>query len=96
MINWEALQGGVTSFDILGTDGKPLKADAFGNNIAFNCINCGHAVLAIARKGWLGSSEEKATCCLGECGAEYYIKDIQPTHRCVVIAKKRKSTRFGA
>jgi len=37
----------VTDFRCVDERGERVPCDAFGNNVAFNCPNCGHPILAI-------------------------------------------------
>lgn len=62
----------ITDFLVLDGDGNAVRADAFGNNLAFACEACGHPVLAIARKNQRGSDESHPTKCRG-CGRGYFL-----------------------
>jgi len=62
----------ITDFLIMDGNGDEIEADAFGNNIAFSCADCGHPVLAIARENQRGSSEENPVFCKG-CGTGYFL-----------------------
>jgi predicted RNA-binding Zn-ribbon protein involved in translation (DUF1610 family) len=57
----------ITNFHCFGE----IKADAFGNNVAFSCPNCGHPVLAIIRDGQRGSKENPSHC--KGCGNDYVV-----------------------
>lgn len=57
-------------------DGKVLQTDAHGNNAAFNCPHCGHAVLIVsgpaATHGWLDCEDPSE--CRG-CKRKYRVKE---------------------
>ena len=55
--------------------GEEIKADAFGNNVAFCCLSCGHPVLATAFKNQRGMDEEHPAACK-RCGNQYVL-DVQ-------------------
>lgn len=62
----------ITEFLIMNSTGAEIKADAFGNNVAFLCWNCGHPVLATALENQRGSDEEHPAACKG-CGKSYFL-----------------------
>jgi hypothetical protein len=37
----------ITDFECVGEKGEPVLSDAYGNNVAFKCPDCGHPMLAI-------------------------------------------------
>ena len=53
----------VTTFGCIDERGERVLCDAFGNNVAFKCPDCGHPVLAIVRKDQRGSSKDKFAEC---------------------------------
>lgn len=62
----------VTGFLILDHNGAKIAADAFGNNVAFICSNCGHPVLATALENQRGYDESHPSECRG-CGSKYFL-----------------------
>ena len=66
----------ITDFLIMDENGVEIRADAFGNNVAFACSKCGHPVLAISRKNQRGSDQEHPSRCKG-CGRGYFL-DLRP------------------
>mgnify|MGYP000092792186 CR=1 FL=1 len=66
----------ITDFLIMDGNGVEIRADAFGNNVAFACAKCGHPVLATALEIQRGSGEEHTTQCKG-CGRGYFL-DLRP------------------
>ena len=62
----------VTDFLVMDWDGVEIPADPHGNNVAFNCGDCGFPVLAIALDNQRGSDEEHPAECRG-CGARYFL-----------------------
>lgn len=62
----------ITDFSIYDGRGNEVPGDTFGNNVAFECPQCCHPILAIARKDQRGSSEENPARCRG-CGARYVL-----------------------
>lgn len=62
----------ITDFQLIGADGVALNSDAFGNNVAFNCIQCRHPILAILRPNQRGSSIDAVVECRG-CQSGYYL-----------------------
>ncbi len=62
----------VTGFLILDHNGAKIAADAFGNNVAFICSNCGYPVLATALENQRGYDERHPSECRG-CGTEYFL-----------------------
>ncbi len=53
----------ITGFRCVGMDGREIRCQAFGNNVAFNCPKCGHAMLAIALHNWQGSDVDHLSIC---------------------------------
>ena len=62
----------VTRFLILDHTGAEIQADAFGNNVAFTCSDCGHPVLATALENQRGYDEDHPSECRG-CGTKYFL-----------------------
>ena len=62
----------ITDFLVMDTNGDEISADAFGNNLAFNCWVCSHPVLAIALENQRGSDEDHLAVCRG-CGTGYFL-----------------------
>ena len=62
----------ITGFLILDGEGDEVPADAFGNNVAFSCFDCGHPVLATALENQRGSDEDHPTRCR-RCGFSYFL-----------------------
>jgi DNA-directed RNA polymerase subunit RPC12/RpoP len=53
----------VTNYRCIDERGERVLCDAFGNNVAFKCSDCGHPMLAIIRRYQRGSSREKPAEC---------------------------------
>ena len=52
---------------------KKIESDAFGNNVAFKCPECGYPVIAVlVNKGARGTVPNNPSICRG-CSAEYLI-----------------------
>ena len=66
----------ITDFLIMDENGVEIRADAFGNNVAFACSKCGHPVLAISLDDQRGSDQEHTRRCKG-CGRGYFL-DLRP------------------
>ena len=62
----------ITDFLIMDEAGTEIRADAFGNNVAFLCWQCGHPVLATALENQRGYDEEHPAVCRG-CGRSYFL-----------------------
>jgi DNA-directed RNA polymerase subunit RPC12/RpoP len=62
----------VTGFLILDHNGAEIQADAFGTNVAFSCLDCGHPVLATALENQRGYDEDYPSECRG-CGTKYFL-----------------------
>jgi transcription elongation factor Elf1 len=62
----------ITDFLIMDGAGEEISADAFGNNVAFACEECGHPVLATALENQRGYDEEHPAVCRG-CGRSYFL-----------------------
>lgn len=62
----------ITDFLVMDGDGIEIEADAYGNNLAFNCPSCGHPVLAITLENQRGSDEQCPATCKG-CGDQYFL-----------------------
>jgi len=73
----------ITDFEAKDEAGVPVKADAYGNNVALSCLKCNFPVLAIARDHQRGSSKQRAAVCRG-CGSRYWIS-IAASERSIVV-----------
>ena len=62
----------ITDFLAMDDAGVEIRADAFGNNVAFLCQGCGHPVLATAREDQRGYDEQHPAVCKG-CGRSYFL-----------------------
>jgi transcription elongation factor Elf1 len=66
----------ITGYLVMDGGGTEVRADAFGNNVAFACAKCGHPVLATALENQRGSDEAHPSECKG-CGRSYFL-DVRP------------------
>lgn len=66
----------ITGFLVIDGDGMEMRADAYGNNVAFSCRACLHPVLATVLDNQRGSDEEHPSACKG-CGRLYFL-DLRP------------------
>jgi len=59
----------VTGFHCINDNGQRVLCDAFGNNVAFDCPNCGHPMLAIIlpNQNRRGSTPDNPAVCR-HCG----------------------------
>jgi DNA-directed RNA polymerase subunit RPC12/RpoP len=59
----------VTDFRLVDENGDRALSDAFGNNVAFKCMKCGHPMLAIIlpKQNRHGSTPENPAVCR-HCG----------------------------
>jgi predicted RNA-binding Zn-ribbon protein involved in translation (DUF1610 family) len=59
----------VTDFKLLDEAERPALCDAYGNNVAFKCMKCGHPMLAIIlpKQNRHGSTPENPAVCR-HCG----------------------------
>ena len=62
----------ITDFYAMDGEGNEISADAHGNNIAINCLSCGHPILLTALANQRGSDEKYPAKCKG-CGQLYFI-----------------------
>jgi len=62
----------VTGFRCVGPDGQVILCDAFGNNVALACPNCGHPLLITVLPNGRGSDKEHRAKC-GGCGRETWV-----------------------
>ena len=62
----------ITDFLIMDEAGTEIRADAFGSNVAFLCLRCGHPVLATALENQRGFDEGHPAVCKG-CGVSYFL-----------------------
>lgn len=53
----------VTDFRCVDERDDPILCDAFGNNVAFRCPDCGHPVLAVIREHQRGASPANPAKC---------------------------------
>jgi hypothetical protein len=53
----------ITGFRCVDSSGQDIECDAFGNNVALKCPNCGHPILAIARENQRGSDSAHVVSC---------------------------------
>lgn len=79
----------ITGFLILDHDGALIRADAFGNNVAFACSECGHPVLATALENQRGSDRQHLSECRG-CQTGYFL-DVRDHMEKLYIHKVTKS-----
>lgn len=75
-IQREVLLVRITDFLVMNGDGDRIQADPHGNNVAFNCFDCEHPIVAVALENQRGSDEEHPAVCRG-CGAEYFLDPRQ-------------------
>jgi predicted RNA-binding Zn-ribbon protein involved in translation (DUF1610 family) len=73
----------VTAFTTVDEGGSRVPADAYGNNVAFRCLNCGDPVLAVIRPHQRGSSPGNPSICRA-CGARFWIEARAPQTQLVV------------
>ena len=73
----------ITGFLVMDSSGVEIRADAFGNNVAFECARCGHPVLATALENQRGSDENHLSACKG-CGRGYFL-DVRSTAEKIYI-----------
>jgi len=67
----------ITGFDTFDGNGDEIYADTHGNNIAFNCFECSHPVLAVALDNQRGSDDEHPASCKGSGCKAKYVLDIR-------------------
>lgn len=65
-----------SDFLIMDGEGDEIRADAFGQNVAFACWHCGHPLLAIALENQRGFDQQHPTVCKG-CNRAYFL-DVRP------------------
>lgn len=53
----------ITNFVCVDESGTEIPCDAFGNNVALSCPNCGHPILAIVRENQRGSHAKNPAVC---------------------------------
>ncbi|MCQ3827857.1 hypothetical protein HXX02_00205 [Microbulbifer elongatus] len=73
----------ITDYLVISGDGAELKADPFGESLAFACGDCGHPVVAVAEKGQRGSSIENSSVCRG-CWQHYVVEVRESVEKIVV------------
>ena len=74
----------ITDFDCFAADGRKLKADSFGNNIALVCPDCQeYPVLVIAREHQRGMKEENPAICRG-CNSKFIVT-VDSNHRRIIV-----------
>jgi DNA-directed RNA polymerase subunit RPC12/RpoP len=64
----------VTDFQLLDEAGERALCDAYGNNVAFKCMKCGHPMLAIIlpKQNRRGSTPENPAVCR-HCGFKAWV-----------------------
>jgi DNA-directed RNA polymerase subunit RPC12/RpoP len=64
----------VTDFRCVNQEGDPVLCDAYGNNVAFKCRNCGHPMLAIVlpKQNRRGSTPDNPAVCR-HCGSRFWV-----------------------
>ena len=65
----------VTDFGCIHeSSGRQVLCDAYGNNVAFKCIDCGHPMLAIIlpKQNRRGSTPEHPAVCR-HCGHRFWV-----------------------
>jgi predicted RNA-binding Zn-ribbon protein involved in translation (DUF1610 family) len=67
----------VTDFWHIDYARRTVRCDAFGNNVAFDCPDCGHPMLAIIRENQRGSSVTNPSICRS-CGFRCWLQDDPP------------------
>lgn len=81
----------VTGFTCIGESGDPMPADAYGNNVAFRCAECGAPILAVVREHQRGASPDNPSeCC--ECGTKFWVA-LGATPRQLLVHRIDKATR---
>lgn len=65
----------VTDFAVW-SGSKQVPADAYGNNVAFSCLECGSPVLATLMPHQRGSSADKPTGCR-HCSSAFWV-EVKP------------------
>ena len=63
----------ITNFNAINSKETPVAADAYGNNVAFQCTHCNGPVLATMLSNQRGTSSEKPAVCR-QCAASYWIE----------------------
>jgi len=62
----------ITDFLTMDGDGDLIHADTLGNDIAFNCMECYHPILASSKDGAPGNEEEQPVTFKG-CDIKYFL-----------------------
>jgi predicted RNA-binding Zn-ribbon protein involved in translation (DUF1610 family) len=64
----------VTDFRCVNENGDDVTCDAYGNNVAFKCRNCGHPMLAIVlpKQNRRGSNPDNPAVCR-HCGFRVWV-----------------------
>jgi hypothetical protein len=70
----------ITDFLVMNDHGEEIKADAFGNNLAFCCPDCGHPILAVALENQRGSDDQHPAVCKG-CKKQYVLDIRLPAQK---------------
>jgi DNA-directed RNA polymerase subunit RPC12/RpoP len=73
----------ITGFKCANVAGEPLRCDAFGNNAAISCPNCGHPILFVELPNQKGSSSSHPTVCV-ECNKSFYMELFEKTEIIIV------------
>ena len=84
----------VTNFTAISAIAKPILADAYGNNVAFQCSECNGPILATMMPNQRGTSFDKPAVCRS-CNAEFWIEvDANQTRLIVHRVEKPAATRL--
>ncbi|OCH11864.1 hypothetical protein [Aliivibrio sp. 1S128] len=70
----------ITNFKAFDSDNSQLSVDAYGNNIAFQCLKCGHPILGIARLNQRGSDLKHPASCK-KCGVLHYLHIVEAENK---------------
>jgi hypothetical protein len=64
----------VTDFTCVNERGERVLCDAYGNNVAFECRNCGHPMLAIVlpKQNRRGSNPDNPAVCR-HCKSRFWV-----------------------
>ena len=71
-------------------NGRKLPTDAFGNNAAFDCPNCGHPVIMLTHDDkQRGMSEQNPSKCRN-CGIKYWKTSIDKESKKIFLDSKQR------
>ena len=73
----------ITNFNAISQKANPVLADAYGNNVAFQCSECSGPVLATMLPNQRGTSVAKPAVCR-KCSAGFWIEIDTEESRLVV------------